>query len=319
MYSVDSLPRNTIIKTMNPLYLPSIQYSKEIVHSIIDTAIISGIDIPFAPLFRTPLDLLGGFIKYGVLERDKNHYNILSMDRNLIREASVIIPEYEEAALILRRTGYPYRGFILPVPWYYVDVFHFKNKPIIYIPETAIDFITTLMTRLITVITTYGLNLLIFIDIDDKLNKFFSRPRPSDPWTWSLFIEFMREVIRRGDAEKYGFIFYNKPSLLLIETLSSLPINFISLNPSWYTLHELHQLYRVLKEYGVYLACVIEPDVDLDEEVSKLIKLLNIFSDRLEYLSTDCNLIRIHSKLGLNGIIEYMKQLPIIVEKTSSY
>lgn len=319
IYPADSLPRKIIVRTMNPLYLPFIQYSRKAVYNILDISIESGIDIPFAPLLRTPFDLLDGFVKYGVLKKNNEHYNVLSVDKNLIREAPIIIPEYEESALILRRAGYPYRGFILPIPWYYIEVFHINGKPLICNPKIAIDLITTLMTRIITVITSYGLNLLIFIDIDDKLKSYFSKPRPNEPWTWSLLIELLRKVISRSDAEKYGFMFCSKPSLLLIESLSSLPVDFISLNPSWYTVDELYSLYKILKGYNVYLAYIIDPSEYLDKRISRIIELSGIFTNRLKYLSTDCKLIHIYNEQGFNGIIEYVKQLPILVEKISPY
>jgi len=304
---------------MNPLYLPFIQYSRRAVNNILDVSIESGIDIPVAPLLRTPFNLLDGFVKYGVLKKTNEHYSVLSMDKNLIREAPIIIPEYEESALILRRTGYPYRGFILPIPWYYIEVLHINGKPLISNPKIAIDLITTLMTRLITVITSYGLNFLIFIDIDDKLKSYFSKPRPNEPWTWSLLMELLRKIISRSDAEKYGFMFCSKPSLLLIESLSSLPIDFISLNLSWYTVDELYSLYKILKEYNVYLAYIIDPNVYLDKRISRFVELSRIFTNRLKYLSTSCKLILIYNELGFNGIIEYIKQLPILVEKMSPY
>ena len=313
------MPRKIIVRTMNPLYLPFIQYSRRAVNNILDVSIESGIDIPVAPLLRTPFNLLDGFVKYGVLKKTNEHYSVLSMDKNLIREAPIIIPEYEESALILRRTGYPYRGFILPIPWYYIEVLHINGKPLISNPKIAIDLITTLMTRLITVITSYGLNFLIFIDIDDKLKSYFSKPRPNEPWTWSLLMELLRKIISRSDAEKYGFMFCSKPSLLLIESLSSLPIDFISLNLSWYTVDELYSLYKILKEYNVYLAYIIDPNVYLDKRISRFVELSRIFTNRLKYLSTSCKLILIYNELGFNGIIEYIKQLPILVEKMSPY
>jgi len=304
---------------MNPLYLPFIQYSRRAVNNILDVSIKSGIDIPVAPLLRTPFNLLDGFVKYGVLKKTNEHYSVLSMDKNLIREAPIIIPEYEESALILRRTGYSYRGFILPIPWYYIEVLHINGKPLISNPKIAIDLITTLMTRLITVITSYGLNFLIFIDIDDKLKSYFSKPRPNEPWTWSLLMELLRKIISRSDAEKYGFMFCSKPSLLLIESLSSLPIDFISLNLSWYTVDELYSLYKILKEYNVYLAYIIDPNVYLDKRISRFVELSRIFTNRLKYLSTSCKLILIYNELGFNGITEYIKQLPTLVEKMSPY
>jgi len=278
-----------------------------------------GIDIPVAPLLRTPFDLLDGFVKYGILEKINEHYNVLSLDKNLIRETPIIVPEYEESALILRRTGYPYRGFILPIPWYYIDVLHINGKPLISNPKIAIDLITTLMTRLITVITSYGLNFLIFMDIDDKLRSYFSRPRPNEPWTWSLLIELLRKVINRGDAEKYGFMFCSKPSLLLIESLSSLPIDFISLNLSWYSVDELYSIYKILKEYNVHLACIIDPHECSDKRINKFIELSRIFSNRIKYLSTSCNLVHVYRELGFSGIIEYIKQLSKLVEIISPY
>jgi len=61
------LQQTRMFQLMNPLYIPFISYSKDLVENIIYTSLEYGIDIVFAPLFREPMELLIDFVKEGVI------------------------------------------------------------------------------------------------------------------------------------------------------------------------------------------------------------------------------------------------------------
>ncbi len=187
-------------------------------------------------------------------------------------------------------------------------------KPLFLSLGEAIDLVSVIVARMVSTIVGYGFNLLVFIDVDNRLTMYYSRHIPPRPWTWSLLIELLHSIISRCDAEKYGFLFCGRPSLLLLETISSLEnIEFIALNPWHYTLDELHVISRIFRENDVFLATIISGEHTC---TSGLHMLLRIFCDRLKYLSTGCGLEKIYGEKGLNGILELIKKLVVIAGRT---
>ncbi len=300
--------RSIELKTMTPIYLPSYSYSEETIEALIDTQLENRIDIPFAPLFKGYNELLR-ILKYGgVINEYSGVYIVKSIKRGAARSIYIDIDEYERASLLLKPTIIPYRGFTLHNPFRFTRDLYIDDTSLLYLPDKAIKYIPQVINKIITTITGYGLNLALFIDYDGFLTRFYSKPKPPPPWTWSYLVELLREVISRSDAERHGFMFCHKANLLLIESIASTPIDLVVLDPTIYDEEELRAIGRIGESEDIAIGIAI--NTSYIEHIRRILLRASVpMGHQLRYISLGCEIWRNALRYGLVSIVESIRAL----------
>ncbi|WFO75235.1 hypothetical protein J4526_09245 [Desulfurococcaceae archaeon MEX13E-LK6-19] len=303
--------------TFMPLIKARIPYDKFIVEEIVEY--IASLDPPiyFPPLFSNIKEVyFNQLVEQKVLlYRNEQYVLPQNISRYITRRIDIDIPEYREAALLLKELGVEYKGVIVPGIFYTLSSVNIEDNI-----HNSIDKIVHIIAKIINNLSDIGYNVSLLYE--EKLDS--QTGFQENKLSLGIICEAYNNLVSLINTSINGVLFCDRTPPLYITAILDTKIDFLVFNPLLYSKNELETLSSYFIESNItknVILSLIEYDKPIGTYIDKIIFSLELLKKQIFALTNTCRVwsfIKDYNSLinVLNTLRENYDDIISIVSRT---
>ncbi len=299
--------------TFMPLIKARIPYDKFIVEEVVEY--LASLDPPiyFPPLFSNMKKVyFDQLVEQKVLLYRNGQYILpQNISRYITRRIDIDIPEYREAALLLKELGVEHKGVIVPGIFYTLLSVNTEDNI-----HNSVDKIVHIIAKIINNLSDIGYNVSLLYE--EKLGSQENKP------SLGIICEAYNNLVSLINTSINGVLFCERTPPLYIAAVLDTKIDFLVFNPLLYSKNELETLSSYFIEGNItknVVLSLIEYDKPIGMYIDKIIFALELLRKQIFALTNTCRVwsfIKDHNSLinVLNTLRENYDDIVGIVSRT---